>query len=260
MPSPDLPASIPHNWNLPEAITRRLGVQAGRQRAMSADDHLLIILHAPPGEDHVHRQARLFWRDADGRWRSNDGGGGLPALNALLDEYVAVLADMEEHEHDGDDAAHYFNLLERLSPIVRASRHLHSALQEARQLSGDDRDVISARDRAYQVERAAELQYAETKHDQELCVNRRVEQQAVLAQETNAAAHRLNMMAAFFLPLATISAVFGTNLQHGWEGAEPPIPFLLHVLIGLIAGAVLTVSVVGGGRTLQRSRDAGHTL
>ena len=253
MPTPDLPASLPHNWQLPEAVTRRLGTEAGRQRAMAAEGHLLIILHSPPGDDHAHRQARLFWRDADGKWRSNDGGGGLPALAKLLDEYHAVLHGFEQEEEQDDRAEHYFNLLERLSPIVRASRHLYAALQQARELSGDDRDVISARDRAYQIERTAELQYTETKHAQELCMLRRAEEQAALAQETNAATHRLNMLAAFFLPLATISGVFGVSLPHGLEELSPPIPFLLHVLIGLGAGAVLTVAVVGAGKAARRN-------
>lgn len=242
------PPSIPHNWTLPPGIMRRLGAKAGRQRAMEADGHLLIILHAPPGEDHDVREPKLFWRDTDGKWRSNDGAGGVSAIGRLLDEYQGLLAEMEEEDDEAGDAEHYFSLLERLAPVVRAARHLHSALQEARQLAGDDRDVISARDRAYEIDRAAELQYGETKNNQELYVSRQAERQAAAAQEMAAASHRLNLLAAFFLPLATLSGVLGVNLEHGLETSSPPLPFLLHVLVGLGAGVLLSVAVVGAAR------------
>ena len=52
--------------------------------------------------------------------------------------------------------------------------------------------------------------------------------------------HRLNVLAAFFFPIATLMAIFGTNLQHGLETLSPPIPFLIVLGIGFLAGCIMT--------------------
>jgi Mg2+ and Co2+ transporter CorA len=54
--------------------------------------------------------------------------------------------------------------------------------------------------------------------------------------------HRLNILAAIFLPLATISSVLGMNLTHGWEHREHSV-FWIAVAIGVFAGLMLTVLV-----------------
>ncbi len=56
-------------------------------------------------------------------------------------------------------------------------------------------------------------------------------------------AHRLNMLAAFFFPLATIAAVLGANVKHGWEELPAPLPFFIMLGIGLAAGVFLTLYV-----------------
>ena len=50
------------------------------------------------------------------------------------------------------------------------------------------------------------------------------------------------MLAAIFLPLATISSVLGMNLRHGWENADPAA-FWIAVSIGAFSGLVLTMIV-----------------
>ena len=54
-------------------------------------------------------------------------------------------------------------------------------------------------------------------------------------------AHRLNILAGFFFPIATLSAVFGVNLVHGYEQKPGPGPFLTLVAAGLLAGFCLTM-------------------
>jgi len=39
---------LPTSWDIPQSIRRRLGNRVGRQRSMSADGHLLLVMHAPP--------------------------------------------------------------------------------------------------------------------------------------------------------------------------------------------------------------------
>ena len=54
------------------------------------------------------------------------------------------------------------------------------------------------------------------------------------------AAHRLNGLAAFFFPIATVMTIFGANLKHGLEERYWPLPFLVCAGLGLIGGIVLT--------------------
>jgi hypothetical protein len=126
---------------------------------------------------------------------------------------------------------------------MRAARHLHQVLQEARKACTDDRDIINFRDRAYEIERTAELLYSETKNSMDLAVARRAEEQTEASRRMAISAHRLNMLAAFFFPLVTLCAIFATTLRHGLEDVDPPLPFLVLVGLGLLAGIVLTVIV-----------------
>src|SRR5689334_22098541 len=68
---------IPPTWNLPDAARARLGrTTYGRQRAIFAEGHLLLVLHKPPGPDDTDREGVLFWRNPAGDWQCNRGGPG----------------------------------------------------------------------------------------------------------------------------------------------------------------------------------------
>jgi hypothetical protein len=56
-------------------------------------------------------------------------------------------------------------------------------------------------------------------------------------------AHRLNLLAAFFFPIATLSAVFGVNLKHGLEDFPPPLLFIGVIALSLVFGGILTAFV-----------------
>jgi Mg2+ and Co2+ transporter CorA len=73
----------------------------------------------------------------------------------------------------------------------------------------------------------------------EYAVARRAEEQARSSHAMAVSAHRLNLLAAFFFPLATLAAVFGMNLPHGLENVSPPIPFLATLGVGLVMGLFL---------------------
>ena len=58
------------------------------------------------------------------------------------------------------------------------------------------------------------------------------------------AAHRLNVMAALFLPLATISAVLGMNLSPTYTEYVSPNVLMVSVVVGsLILGAIIAGSL-----------------
>jgi Mg2+ and Co2+ transporter CorA len=84
-------------------------------------------------------------------------------------------------------------------------------VQAARQALPDDSRMINLRDQAADLERAIELIAADAKAGMEFTVAESASQQALAAEIANEEARRLNRLAAFFLPLATLVAVFGMN-------------------------------------------------
>ncbi len=231
---------IPAVWQIPQDFRDRLGEQAGRQRAMFADGHLLLILHAPPDPDEDERKGRFFWRQPDGTWSSD---GDIKSLRKHLAEYETLLDSFEEQDERASTAKEYFAILYVLAPIHRAARNLHQALQQARELVPDDKDIINMRDEAYQIERMSELLYADAKNSLDFIIAQRTEDQAETSHQMAVSSHRLNVLAAFFFPLATLSAIFGVNLFHGWEqdnfDPHTKAPFWVMIGIGLIIGFLL---------------------
>jgi hypothetical protein len=240
-------SQLPAVWeDLPSAFRRRVGDQAGRQRLMAADGHLLLVLHQPPGPDDATRLGRFFWRKPDGTWLSNLPGSGIASLLAHLEQYAELLDGYERQEDAAATAREYFDILTGLAPLHRAIHNMHKVLQEARQAAADDRELINARDRAYDLERTADILYAAAKNGLDFAMARRAEEQAQSSRRMSLAAHRLNLLAAYFVPVATLSAIFGVNLQTGLEAAAPPWPFVAVVAAGILSGAALHGSILRG--------------
>ncbi|GAB4162057.1 MAG: hypothetical protein Tsb009_39200 [Planctomycetaceae bacterium] len=230
---------LPAVWDVPEIFRQRLGNSVGRQRAMFADGHLLLILHAPPGPEDLERTGRFFWRKPDGTWSSTEPGAGIQALQKHLDSYESLLEALEAEDDAATSSEDYFSIIYRLSPVYRASRNQHQALQQAREYVPEDRDLINFRDRAYKVERTAELLEQDARHSLEFEIARRAEEQAKNSYQMSVSAHRLNVLAAFFFPLVTLCAIFGTNLKHGLEDWPGPYPLIGLLVIGLLMGMFL---------------------
>ena len=74
---------LPAAWTVPEAIRARFGKEAGRQRAMVHDGHLVLVTHVVPITGDVQRKAALFWRSPEGAWRA--GGEAKGSLSALVE-------------------------------------------------------------------------------------------------------------------------------------------------------------------------------
>ena len=239
---------IPPLWKVPQAFRDRMGEQVGRQRPMVADGHLLLVLHAPPKPDENQRHGRFFWRDPQGQWTSKERGTGINGLNRHLDEYQDVINSLDRLEEQATTAHEYFAILEQLSPVHRATTNLHNVLQVARKECPDIRELINLRDRAYEIERTAELLLNDVKNALDVAVAKRAEEQAASSHRMSIAAHRLNILAAFFFPMATLMAIFGANLRHGWEDDWPPIPLLVVLGLGLALGGILTVFVTRAPR------------
>lgn len=238
-----MPSLLPSVWQVPSQFVARLGDQVGRQRAMLADGHLLLVLHAPPGPEDDYRQGRFFWRKPDGSWSSDNFGGGPAALNRHLEEFAKVVEALEEQDDAAKTAEDYFKVMQAIGPLHRAAGNLHQTLQDAREMLPEDRDLIRFRDQAYAIQRMAELLYEGVKNGLDFAIARRSEEQAQAAHQMTVASHRLNVLAAFFFPVATLMAIFGANLQHGMEDIPPPWPMIVVLAIGLGCGAVLALFI-----------------
>ena len=245
---------VPSQWKLPPELIERLGARtAGRQRALAAVGHLLLILHAPPGRDEHDRVAVYFWRSPDGKWLHSGRGDGIVCLSEHLARYRDEEDRIELAYRHARCASDYFRLLEDLVPLLRSARNQHAALQSAREMVSGDRELISLRDEAGELERAFEILYADTKNALDFDMARMAEAQARLGEETVRAGHRLNILAALFLPLSAVTGVFGMNLPLGLEDATGWMSFAVLGGSALIGGGLL-IWVLGGRVQAARER------
>ncbi|MEO1496107.1 MAG: hypothetical protein AAFV43_03045 [Planctomycetota bacterium] len=237
---------LPAAWKIPQEFRDRLGDDVGRQRKMEADGHLLLVLHSPPKPTEDVRHGRLFWRDADGRWKPQPLKHDDHAVGELLAEYESRADELDNAHDDASCADDAFALLSALNPLVRTAHNLYEVLQDARKAVKADRKLILLRDRAYAVTRRLELMQQDARNTLDFVVARRSEQQADAAAHQSQAAHRLNVLAALFFPLATLTAIFGMDLGHGLEAidtAHAPLPMLAVLGGGLVLGASLAAFV-----------------
>lgn len=234
---------LPESWNVPQIFRDRLGDNAGRQRAMTADGHLLLVLHKAPQPGQIAREPRLLWRAPDGKWSNHTGGYGLAALKSHIREYEQVLQSLDAEEHEAVGSQQYLKVLTSLAPVLRSARHLHSTLQEAREAVPDERELINARDDAYRLERTMELLMSDAKGSLDVAALQQAEEQATSNLAMAKSAHRLNRLAAFFFPLATLSGVFGVSFNHPAKSDMTFGPFFAMVIGGLVCGFLLTLII-----------------
>jgi hypothetical protein len=237
---------IPPAWRLPPSIQNRFGERSvGKQRAMIADGHLLLILHKAPEAGEQTRIGVLFWRQPNGIWEHSGGGIGLQPLLKHLENYNTAEEKLQTAYRQAASAEDYFHLLEAIAPLRLAAKNMHAALQSAREGVPDDRDLIDLRDWAYEIDRSLDLLYENTKNALDYQIAQRAEEQNRLTTEAVISGHRLNILAAVFLPLTAIAALFGMNLNSGIDGASTFTFWLVSV--GAIAlGSLVRRWVVTG--------------
>ncbi|QDS95255.1 CorA-like Mg2+ transporter protein [Roseimaritima multifibrata] len=244
---------LPDDWGVPLTFRLRLGTRVGRQRMMTAEGHLLLILHAPPELHQETRAGRFFWRLPDGTWKHHSPAGSGVAMADHLNEYENHIDLLDKKEQKAQSSKDYFAVLEAMAPILRATRNMEKVLQEARREIAAARELIDFRDRAYQLDRTAELLVTGAKHALDFKMAQQAEEQSRASEQMAQSAHRLNVLAAFFFPLATISGLFGMDIRTGIGDLSPPVVFIGVLVVGLILGGVLTQYVRVPGN--HRSKD-----
>ncbi|MEO0533670.1 MAG: CorA family divalent cation transporter [Cyanobacteria bacterium P01_A01_bin.123] len=212
---------LPADWRLPETIQNRFGQKgAGKQRAMLADGHLLLVLHRVPQTHDLNRDAVFFWRKPDGSWLHSGDKYGIQPLVRHLKQYGEAEENLVQAYDQSSSAEDYFRLLEAIAPLRLATQNLQSTLQTAREAVPSDRDIIDLRDWAYDIERTLSLLQDNAKNALDYKVAQRAEEQAQLSLASVEAGHRLNILAAIFFPLTAISCLFGMNVASGFENTS----------------------------------------
>jgi F0F1-type ATP synthase assembly protein I len=206
---------------------------------MVSEEHLLIVAHQVPEHDEARRRGVLFWRDPTGDWKASNGEPGKAALGMHLDRFSQSIEKLEADELHAEQTHEFLPILDTLVPIMRTVKNLLAALEEARKAVPKDRALIDIRDRSYDLTRQAELLYEDVKNSMDVAMIRKADVQAKAAQQMAAATHRLNVLAAIFLPIATLGAALGTTLTDNWSWSQNPIGFVIFLIIGVALGAIV---------------------
>lgn len=235
---------IPHNWEVPQVFRDRLGAHAGRQRTMHHEGHLLIILHEPPRAEVAERVAKIFWRKPDGTWKTTGSTAtNIGALRLLVEEYQKAEDALEARTAAAKKSTDWFELIHDTAPLLRAARGVHAALQEAREHAKTDTAVISLRDTAQDIERTLELIQNHAKSGLDYAIAKGTEDAAKNSEHVLESGHRLNLIAATFLPITALGSLFGMQLEHGLEHENAPWVFWGVALAAFVLGLVVRGSL-----------------
>jgi len=240
---------LPEHFNLEPELREQLSSRAGHQRCIEGSGELLLVVHEVPRPGIPRRDALFFWKCHEGTWMQAAGpslgsGTGLGGLVALLDRYEETLDARGEALDKAASATEIFAVLRHAGPLARTSRNLLQALEHALTIDPDDRTIRNCRDRAREIERAADLLLNDGRIALEFRHAGQLELLARTAANLKHIAFRLMLLVGFFLPLAAL----GT-----WSAMDMP-----PAVKPWFWGALLAAAALGGCLVLllgQRGRD-----
>ena len=240
----------PRIWGIPVEIRRSLSGRVGRQRAVASGGHLVMVLQPVPDRNAPASPGVYFWRSSEGDWCHSEQGAGFASLTSLVQGYENRVFELERAHENAAMTKDWFAVLDEIGPIHRAARNLHDTLMDGLTQSGNDQQRVELQplcDQASEVERSAELLQMDVQNSIQYSMARQAELQSGFSRAQSRAAHRLNILAAIFLPLATLSSAFGMNLVSGLEGTAPWVFWLLMLLgTGLGIGIGMFVMNIRG--------------
>jgi len=212
MVTPRKSFKLPAHFDIEPELREQFSNRPGHQRCVEGRDELLLVVHEVPQPGIPEREALFFWKRHDGRW-TQPGGTGLNELGELLERYALALDGHEGGLDKVDTAAEIFAVLRHSGPLARSMRNLVVALEQALAADLEDREVRAFRDRARELERAAELLNADARVTLEFWQAERSEEQSRASERLGRIAFRMNLLAGFFLPLMAMSGLFGMNVK-----------------------------------------------
>ncbi len=238
MAKPDT-LKLPAHFEIEVSLQEQLSNRPGHQRCMEGASELLLVLHELPQPGPAARDAWFFWKRNDGRW-TQPGGPGINQLSELLARYETVIAHHIEALERVSSATQIFAILRHASPLARTTRDLVHALEQALGFEPDDRDIRSLRDRARDIERAAELLLADARIFVELCNAEHQEAQAKAAERLRKMVYRVSLLAAILIPFVALVVVFGMNVS----SANSVRPLFWGIVLGVIFGSGVSLWLV----------------
>jgi hypothetical protein len=246
---------LPPGWEIPTQIRRRFGNRSGRQRSIDSDGHVVLVVHQLPEKNSLAREGVYFWRKPGGEWENTERGQSLQPLVGILANYEAALDRYCEEIEQAVSIQPLFAIVRNLGPVNRAIRNLHETLAAARDGVNHDEDRAPLQnliDDSGDLARNAELMAEDVRHSIDLYQAQQIESQAEHSRELERAGHRLNSLAALFLPLTAVASLFGMNLKNGLENA-PTWTFWAVLAGSVVAGKIVseTLSSVRGRNRLR---------
>ena len=212
VPSPQELSYLPAGFDLESDLRDQLSTRTGNQRCISGQDELLLIVHEVPKPGVPEREPLLFWKTA-GEWMGPDGSKGFTSLSRLLTRYQSAIDKHEATIDSPDSASEVFSVARHAGPLARSMRNMGVALDQALSFDNENKRLLGMRDRAREIERAAELLYHDAKLTLDFTEAERAEEHQAAAERLNKIAFRLNLMAGFFLPLVALGGLMGMNVD-----------------------------------------------
>ena len=203
---------LPGHYEIERELSEQLSGRAGHQRCVVGNDELLLVLHEVPKQGIPERDAIFFWRRRDGKW-FQPAGPGLDELNGLLDRYTKAIDRNEEILETTESTAQVFGILRHAGPLARSSRNLVQALENVLVQEPDDGQIRMFRDRARELERAAELLHSDAQGTLTYWQAEASEDHAKASDRLGTILLKLNLVTGFFLPLVAFGSLFGMNLN-----------------------------------------------
>jgi hypothetical protein len=240
---------LPAHFAMERELREQLSVRPGHQRCMEGRNELLLLVHEVPVAGESRRQPLYFWRRSDRCWLEPDGTG-LGGLGALLERYARAIGDHEDLLEEADTAAEIFGILRHAGPLARSTRNLLQALNQALTADPDDRAIRGYRDRAVELERAADLLHQDARMTLDFWRAERAEEHSRAAEKVGRIAFRMNLLMGFFLPLMALAGLLGMNVR---------IPGFLEPLFwGVLAAGIALGGVLLflAGRGTRNGGDA----
>ena len=203
---------MPDHYELERELREQLSSRPGHQRCVVGHGELLLVLHEVPQAGVPEREALFFWKRHDGRW-VQPSGLGLSEVGELLDRYAAAIDKNEEVLETTESAEDVFKILRHAGPLSRSMRNCVQALEQVVVQEPEDKEVRSFRDRARELERAAELLQVDARETLIYWQAESAEEHAKSSERLGNILFKLNLVTGFFLPLVALGSLFGMNVD-----------------------------------------------
>ena len=231
---------LPSHFRVENELRDQLSSRPGHQRCIEGHGEMLLILHEVPGES-AERTALYFWHDYEGRWFQSTGPG-VSGVGDLLGRYATAIY-AHARALGRDDASEIFRVLRLSAPLHRSIRNIVQAIEQVLSINPEDREIRAFRDRAREIELAAELLSSDAKTTLDFQQAERMERQLQASTKLERIVRKLGLALAILLPLFIVDALFDVNVD---------LPdFFEPVFLGILVSGLVIAGTMGWLRKKQ---------